>query len=79
MPSALLLLDNDGEGRYGMNMDKIRARAARLELRGVGKLRKGELVRRIQEAEGNNPCFGADWRATCGEAACCWREDCQAS
>lgn len=59
-----------------MNMNVIRARASQLGLSGIGKLRKGELVQMIQQAEGNNPCFGADWRHQCREMECCWRQDC---
>lgn len=59
-----------------MNLQEIRDRASSLGLTGIGKLRKAELIRKIQEAEGNNPCYGAEWRQSCGETACCWRGDC---
>lgn len=59
-----------------MNMQEVRERAAAVGLAGVGKLRKAELIRRIQEAEGNNPCYGAGWRLSCDQAECCWRSDC---
>ena len=59
-----------------MNMTEIRERAAAVGLTGVGKLRKAELIQKIQQAERNNPCYGAEWRQQCGELACCWRADC---
>ncbi len=59
-----------------MNMTEIRDRAVAVGLAGVGKLRKAELIRAIQQAEGNNDCYGADWRHGCGEMLCCWRGDC---
>jgi len=60
-----------------MNMAEIRQRAEALGLTGVGKLRKVELIHRIQQSEGNNPCYGAEWRQSCNEMFCCWRSDCQ--
>ena len=59
-----------------MNMQEIRDRATTAGLVGVGKLRKAELIRKIQQAEGNDACYGAEWRQGCGEVHCCWRADC---
>lgn len=59
-----------------MNMQDIRERAAAMGLVGVGKLRKADLIQKIQQTEGNDPCYGADWRQSCAEMHCCWREDC---
>jgi len=59
-----------------MNIQEIRERATAIGLTGVGKLRKAELVKKIQEAEGNSPCYGAEWRQQCAEMHCCWRSDC---
>lgn len=46
--------------------------------RGVipGKLKKADLIRAIQEAEGNNTCFKGDTAETCPEEGCLWRVDC---
>lgn len=46
--------------------------------RGVkaGKMKKAELIRAIQEAEGNNTCFQSEIAPTCGEEGCLWRADC---
>jgi hypothetical protein len=59
-----------------MTMAEIREKAAVLGLTGIGKLRKVELIQQIQLAEGNNPCYGAEWRHRCAEMFCCWRSDC---
>ena len=42
----------------------------------VGKANKSELVRSIQEAEGNQQCFGSNSSEECGQDSCAWREDC---
>lgn len=60
-----------------MNMQEIRTRANDMGIQNVSKMRKGELVRSIQQAEGNNACFGAEWRFDCNQVDCCWRFDCQ--
>ena len=59
-----------------MNIQEVRERAAALGLAGVSKMRKAELIQKIQQAEGNNPCYGAEWRQSCAEMECCWRSDC---
>lgn len=41
------------------------------------KMKKGELIRAIQEAEGNPTCFDTGKAAECGQADCLWREDCR--
>lgn len=42
----------------------------------AGKMTKTELVRAIQQAEGNPACFATGKAAECGEMTCLWREDC---
>lgn len=42
------------------------------------KLTKVDLVRKIQELEGNISCYGTDRVAWCGEQGCLWRPDCLA-
>jgi len=59
-----------------MNKQEIMARAKAVGVNNAGRLRKGDLVRRIQGGEGNQACFGIDWRFSCCQADCCWREDC---
>lgn len=57
-----------------MKVAEIKERAKE---RGVksGKMRKTELVRAIQTAEGNYPCFKTA-QGDCDQYDCCWRDDC---
>ena len=59
-----------------MKVQEIKEIAKKMGL-GAGNLRKAELVRAIQKAEGNAECFGDGNAAGCGQQACLWREDCQ--
>lgn len=58
-----------------MNLKEIKEIAAE---RGVkaGKMKKSELVRAIQETEGNPACFDTGRSTTCAENACLWKQDC---
>ncbi len=58
-----------------MNMNTIRAMAKRMSI-DPGSMSKLELVRYIQEKEGNIPCFKTDQPA-CDQLDCCWRSDCK--
>jgi len=42
----------------------------------TGNLSKIQLVRTIQEAEGNSPCFATQAVRECNQINCLWREDC---
>jgi hypothetical protein len=55
-----------------MKMQDVRDKAKEMGVKTGGK--KADVIRRIQEAEGNEICFGT--RNECAEMACCWREDC---
>jgi len=57
-----------------MNMADIRRKAKNFGLKVQG-LKKVNLIRAIQTAEGNTACF-ATGRETCDQLACCWRADC---
>jgi mannitol/fructose-specific phosphotransferase system IIA component (Ntr-type) len=57
-----------------MKMLDIKAKAKDLGIR-VGKMKKEDLIRAIQEREGNFPCFGSAMEH-CSQEDCCWREDC---
>ena len=58
-----------------MHMNQVRARARKLNIQ-PGLLTKTELIRLIQETEGNVSCFKTDLPA-CDQLACCWRDDCK--
>jgi hypothetical protein len=67
---------NGKKGVLEMTMEEIREIAKK---RGVkpGKMKKRDLVRAIQDAEGNDPCFDTGKKDVCGQDACLWRKDCQ--
>lgn len=58
-----------------MKLDEIREIARQHNIK-TGKAKKPELVRSIQQAEGNEPCFDSGKTAQCGQDNCMWREDC---
>jgi len=58
-----------------MTRKEILEIAARRGMKGVSRLRKADLVRAIQEHEGNYPCFGTA-EGYCDQTDCLWREDC---
>jgi hypothetical protein len=43
----------------------------------VGKKKKGDIVRAIQEAEGNTVCFDTGRSAECGQSECLWLQECR--
>jgi predicted metal-binding transcription factor (methanogenesis marker protein 9) len=57
-----------------MKMPDIRNKAQQLGIK-PGKRNKAELIRAIQQQEGNTPCFGSTM-GHCDQGACCWRTDC---
>jgi hypothetical protein len=58
-----------------MNIEEIKKIASRYHIK-AGKAKKSDLVRAIQQAEGNQACFNSNKSATCGQDACMWRTDC---
>ena len=58
-----------------MKLDDVKKIAEQTGIK-PGKLRKAELIRTIQQAEGNIPCYGTDSSSSCGQPECCWRDDC---
>ncbi len=58
-------------------MKMVQVKAVAKE-RGVkaGRMKKVELVRAIQQVEGNNQCFVTEQADSCGQPGCLWREDC---
>lgn len=58
-----------------MNVQEIKSIA---KARGVkaGTMKKLELVRAIQQAEGNEACFGTGRSLQCGQDRCLWKDDC---
>ncbi len=42
----------------------------------VGNMKKDDIIRTIQRAEGNLDCFGAATAGACDQVNCLWRDDC---
>ncbi|MBE0595641.1 MAG: SAP domain-containing protein [Desulfuromonadales bacterium] len=59
-----------------MKITEIRRRARALGLTGTERMKPGELIRRIQRAEGNFDCYAAAARHACQQNDCCWRSRC---
>ncbi len=59
-----------------MKVDEIREIAKKHNIK-AGKMKKADLVRSIQQAEGNEACFETGKAGVCGQYACLWREDCE--
>jgi len=58
-----------------MKIQKVRSIAKEMRVNSA-RMSKGEIVRAIQEAEGNFPCFGTVRDGYCDRGDCAWREDC---
>ena len=56
-------------------MSQIREMAKRLGVKSAFGLAKTELVRKVQTAEGNHPCFRTA-ENSCSQTHCLWIEDC---
>lgn len=57
-----------------MTVKEIKAIAKKMGI-NAGKMKKTDLVRSIQAAEGNTPCFQTGV-TSCDQENCCWRSDC---
>jgi len=58
-----------------MKMAEVRQRAKEMGLKANGS--KASVIRRIQQAEGNERCFGS--RHSCDQLKCLWHDDCMQS
>ena len=58
-----------------MKMEEIKEVAKNLGIK-PGKMKKGDLIREIQKAEGNDPCYNSGRVDVCGQSQCAWRDDC---
>ena len=58
-----------------MRMNEIRAMAKQRNI-APRSMNKKELIRAVQQAEGNTPCFMTN-QPSCDQHECCWRSDCK--
>jgi hypothetical protein len=60
-----------------MKMTEVKAKAKSVGVE-PGKMKKDDLIRAVQKAEGYNACFGTEAAADCQQTACCFMMDCKA-
>jgi hypothetical protein len=58
-----------------MKVEEIREIARQRGLK-VGKMKKAEMIRIIQQSEGNEECFASGKASMCGQGNCLWLHDC---
>lgn len=58
-----------------MKLEEIKEIAKQHNIK-AGKLKKVDLVRAIQEAEGNEVCFETGTADNCEQGSCLWRKAC---
>lgn len=59
-----------------MTFAKIKHIATEHGIRVVG-VKKADIVRAIQEKEGNTPCFASGRATECGQPHCLWSAACE--
>lgn len=57
-----------------MEMEEVRRKAKALGIK-TAQMKKADLIRQIQRAEGNFDCFGTA-EDYCDQWSCCFKEDC---
>jgi hypothetical protein len=58
-----------------MNLAELKEMAKNKGIK-VGKSNKSDIIRAIQNAEGNFPCFATGQAGECGQGDCLWRKEC---
>jgi len=58
-----------------MNLKDIKDMAKSQDIK-VGNMKKENIIRSIQRAEGNFDCFGSAIKGECNQMNCIWRGDC---
>lgn len=58
-----------------MTLKEVREKAKIVGVKNVSRFKKENLIRVIQQTEGNAPCFKEI--SACGELHCLWRDQCQ--
>jgi hypothetical protein len=66
--------NKEAERFHAMREQDIKEIARKMGVKS-GKMKKVELIRAIQKAEGNIPCFATRGHE-CDQINCLWREDC---
>jgi len=59
-----------------MKMQEVREIAKKMGIK-TANMKKADVIRAIQLAEGNIDCYDSGKSAECGQDNCLWREDCE--
>ena len=60
-----------------MKVQEVREIAKQRGIKAPAAVKKADLIRSVQQAEGNEACYDTGKAAVCGQDACLWREDCK--
>ena len=67
--------NNASVGGINMKIQEIRVIAKKLGVKSA-RVKKADLIRAIQLAEGNFDCFGTAAAGFCDQSGCAWLSDC---
>ena len=59
-----------------MKMQEVREIAKKMGIK-TANMKKADIIKAIQLAEGNIDCYNTGKAAECGQDNCLWREDCE--
>jgi hypothetical protein len=59
-----------------MKMQETREIAKNMGIK-TANMKKVDIIRAIQQAEGNCDCYNKGSAAECGQSTCLWRDDCK--
>jgi hypothetical protein len=59
-----------------MKMQEVREIAKKMGIK-TANMKKADIIRAIQLAEGNIDCYDSGKSTECGQDDCLWREDCK--
>ena len=59
-----------------MKMQEVREIAKKMGIK-TANMKKADIIKAIQLAEGNIDCYDSGKSAECGQDNCLWREDCE--
>ena len=59
-----------------MKMQEVREIAKKMGIK-TANMKKADIIKAIQLAEGNIDCYNSGKSAECGQDNCLWREDCE--
>ncbi len=59
-----------------MKMQEVREVAKKMGIK-TANMKKADIIKAIQQAEGNIECYNTGKADECGQDNCLWREDCE--